>query len=249
MTASISSPPRPGGFTFKQFFVGHDRCGMKVSTDGVLLGAWAPLPSLPRLLDIGTGSGLLALMLAQRLSVNFATFTIDAIDIDPLAVEQAKENVAQSPWASQILVRQQDFLTYQPPARDRYGLIVCNPPYFQHGQSFRDEQREKARDSRLLDHRALLQHAARFLAADGYFSLILSRLEAEQFADYAQSEGWFLYQQCDIVERESSLSKRRLFTWRRQCCSQQRSRLVIRNEQGAYSTEFRHLTDDFYLAF
>lgn len=248
MIASIPSPPRRGGFTFKQFFVGHDRCGMKVSTDGVLLGAWAPLPVTRRVLDIGTGSGLLALMLAQRLHAEDAPFEIDAIDIDRSAVQQAQENCENSPWKAHFNVWQQDLLTWDTSSAQRYGLIICNPPYFEHGKSYRDAQRERARDSRTLDHPSLLQQVANLLTEDGFFSVILPTQEAEQFAEYARSAGWILSQRCDVSEREGRPAKRRLMTWRRCPVKGAAQRLVIRDDQGQYSTEFQCLTKEFYLA-
>ena len=249
MIASIPSPPRRGGFTFKQFFVGHDRCGMKVSTDGVLLGAWAPLPVTRRVLDIGTGSGLLSLMLAQRLASEDAPFEIDAIDIDIDAVLQAQENCAQSPWQAHLNVWHQDLLTWDISSRQSYGLVICNPPYFQHGAAYRDAQREKARDSRTLDHRSLLRKVAELLSDEGFFSVVLPIQEAEHFAEHARTTGWVLHCQCDIYERANSSAKRRLMTWRRCPTESGVERLVIRSEQGQYSTGFQRLTKEFYLAF
>jgi len=249
MTASIPSPPRRGGFTFKQFFVGHDRCGMKVSTDGILLGAWAPLPTTRRVLDIGTGSGLLSLMLAQRLAAEDEAFIIDAIDIDLAAVQQAQENCAESPWQAHISIWQQDLLTWETSSRQPYGLVICNPPYFQHGESYRDQQREKARDSRTLDHRLLLRKVAELLTEDGFFAVVLPTQEAEQFAEYARTTGWNLHQQCEVSERTTMSSKRRLMTWRRCQTESGLERLTIRTEQGQYSTDFKRLTKEFYLAF
>ncbi|MBT0730038.1 tRNA1(Val) (adenine(37)-N6)-methyltransferase [Rosenbergiella nectarea] len=249
MIASIPSPPRRGGFTFKQFFVGHDRCGMKVSTDGVLLGAWAPLPTTRRVLDIGTGSGLLSLMLAQRLDAEQAPFFIDAIDIDLAAVEQAQENCAASPWQSHLNVWQQDILAWNDLSFERYGLVICNPPYFQNGKSYRDTQREKARDSSTLDHPALLKQVATLLTEEGYFSVILPIQEAVQFTHYARTTGWILRQQCDVSERTDMPAKRRMMTWRRCPTQSVTEHLVIRDEQGQYSTSFQRLTKEFYLAF
>ncbi len=96
---------KKNGFTFKQFFVAHDRCAMKVGTDGILLGAWAPVAGVKRILDIGTGSGLIALMLAQRTPSNV---DVDAVELDPDAAQQAHENIQQSPWAARMQVHQQD---------------------------------------------------------------------------------------------------------------------------------------------
>ncbi len=106
--SQLKAQLRRDGFTFKQFFVAHDRCAMKVGTDGILLGAWAPVAGVKRILDIGTGSGLQALMLAQRTEEHV---TIDAVELDPQAARQASENAADSPWAERIRVECADVLT------------------------------------------------------------------------------------------------------------------------------------------
>ena len=118
------------GFTFKQFFVAHDRCAMKVGTDAILLGAWAPVAGVRRILDIGSGSGLIALMLAQRTS---SPVEIDAVELDGEAAQQARENVQQSPWPQRIHIHQQDIARWAEDCEQRYSLIVSNPPYFAPG--------------------------------------------------------------------------------------------------------------------
>ncbi len=128
--SQLKAQLRRDGFTFKQFFVAHDRCAMKVGTDGILLGAWAPVAGVKRILDIGTGSGLQALMLAQRTEEHV---TIDAVELDPQAARQASENAADSPWADRIRVECADVLTWASEQTARYDLIVSNPPYFTPG--------------------------------------------------------------------------------------------------------------------
>lgn len=115
---------RRNGFTFKQFFVAHDRCAMKVGTDGILLGAWAPVAGVKRILDIGTGSGLLALMLAQRTDENVI---IDAVELDVDAAQQAQENIAQSPWMHRVSVHTEDAQQWIPRQTVRFDLIISNP--------------------------------------------------------------------------------------------------------------------------
>ena len=121
---------RSAGFRFKQFHVNHDRCAMKVGTDGVLLGAWADVHSAQQILDLGTGSGLIALMLAQR---SAAESQIHAVELDPAAAQQAQENVAASPWAEKVRVYQQDVFTFCQQTPVKFDLIVANPPYFESG--------------------------------------------------------------------------------------------------------------------
>lgn len=125
MSQSKFALPR-NGFTFKRFFVAHDRCAMKVGTDGILLGAWAPIAGVKHVLDIGAGSGLLALMLAQRTGDDVF---VDAVELDAEAAAQAQENALASPWASRIEVWQADIHQWQPSQTRRYELIISNPPF------------------------------------------------------------------------------------------------------------------------
>lgn len=125
---------RRNGFTFKQFFVAHDRCAMKVGTDGILLGAWAPVAGVKRCLDIGSGSGLLALMLAQRTD---DSVMIDAVELESEAAAQAQENIAQSPWAERINIHTADIQQWITQQAARFDLIISNPPYYQQGLSVR----------------------------------------------------------------------------------------------------------------
>ena len=171
-------------FRFKQFFVNDDRCAMKVGTDGVLLGCWTPItvhrtpytihPTPFRVLDIGTGSGLIALMLAQRCP----NAQIDAIDIDTSAIEQAKENFAQSPFSNQLAAYPSSLQTWPD---HPYDLVVSNPPYFQNSLKNPDEGRKQARHTDSLSYQELLSHSARLLNENGHLALILPA-EAEEEA-------------------------------------------------------------------
>lgn len=163
--SQLKAQLRRDGFTFKQFFVAHDRCAMKVGTDGILLGAWAPVAGVKRILDIGTGSGLQALMLAQRTEEHV---TIDAVELDPQAARQASENAADSPWAERIRVECADVLTWAPEQTARYDLIVSNPPYFTPGVECGTPERERARYTGSLDHKALLTSAAELISEEGF---------------------------------------------------------------------------------
>lgn len=164
--SQLKAQLRRDGFTFKQFFVAHDRCAMKVGTDGILLGAWAPVAGVKRILDIGTGSGLVALMLAQRTEEHV---TIDAVELDAQAAEQASENAAESPWADRIRVQCADVLVWAPEQTARYDLIVSNPPYYAPGVECGTPEREQARYTSSLDHIALLTSAAE-LISEGLFA-------------------------------------------------------------------------------
>ncbi len=184
--SQLKAQLRRDGFTFKQFFVAHDRCAMKVGTDGILLGAWAPVAGVKRILDIGTGSGLQALMLAQRTEEHV---TIDAVELDPQAARQASENAADSPWAERIRVECADVLTWAPEQTARYDLIVSNPPYYAPGVECGTPEREQARYTGSLDHKALLTSAAELISEEGFFCVVLPESTGNTFITIAREIG------------------------------------------------------------
>ena len=184
------------------FFVAHDRCAMKVGTDGILLGAWAPVAGVKRILDIGTGSGLVALMLAQRTEEHV---TIDAVELDAQAAEQASENAAESPWADRIRVQCADVLVWAPEQTARYDLIVSNPPYYAPGVECGTPEREQARYTSSLDHIALLTSAAELISEEGFFCVVLPVDIGNTFISLAQAIGWTLRLRTDISDTEGRL--------------------------------------------
>ncbi|WP_246201464.1 tRNA1(Val) (adenine(37)-N6)-methyltransferase [Budvicia diplopodorum] len=237
---------RRGGFTFKQFFVAHDRCGMKVTTDGVILGGWAPLLNGQRILDIGSGTGLLALMLAQR---SEPQVMIDAVEIDRSAYEQALENVAASPWADRIQVFHQDIKDYAEHDHGGYDLIVSNPPYFPEGTECRDEARSTARYSHILTHHDLLIYAEKLLAVNGRFCVMLPCALGESLQQKALSMGWFVSRRTwvkDVVDKAPYIVLLEL-TRKPSVCDEQ---WLITHQPGrvSYTEQFTQLAKDFYLA-
>ena len=175
---------RRNGFTFKQFFVAHDRCAMKVGTDGILLGAWAPVAGVKRCLDIGAGSGLLALMLAQRTD---DSVMIDAVELENEAAAQAQENFNQSPWAERINVHTADIQQWITQQTVRFDLIISNPPYYQQGVECATPQREQARYTTTLDHQSLLTCAAECITEEGFFCVVLPEQIGNGFTELALS--------------------------------------------------------------
>lgn len=153
-------------FTFRQFHIEQDKCAMKVGTDGVILGSWAK--GGKRILDIGTGTGLIALMMAQR----FPDANIDAIEIDENAVIQATENVLRSPFTKQIVVKHCSLQTYSE-TKEKYDSIVCNPPYFVDSLKSNDNNRTVARHTDTLPFNELIKCAYQLLTPNGHFSLVL----------------------------------------------------------------------------
>ena len=177
------------GFTFKRFTVNHGKCAMKVGTDGVLLGAWAT--GGRRILDVGTGSGLIALMMAQR----FADAGVTAIDIEPGACIQARENVAASPFADRIKVVEtalQDFRDVE------YDAIVCNPPFYSDTLKSKTAERTMARSAETLPFADLFRHVARLLADGGEFSVVIPSAVRGEFDAEAALFGLFPRRVCTV---------------------------------------------------
>ncbi|MBQ7996272.1 MAG: methyltransferase [Paludibacteraceae bacterium] len=239
------------GFQFKQFFVAHDRCAMKVGTDGVLLGAWAESavsiqPSAFRILDVGTGSGLVALMLAQR----FPEAHIDAIDIDKAAVEQAAENFAASPWSDRLHtfhVRLQDWQSHSVPS-----LIVSNPPYFQNSLKNPDKGRELARHTDTLSYEELLCHSARLLSEHGQLAIILPAEAEQEIRTLAAQHSLFTTRITRVYSKETKPARRVLLQfekseYRDTDISIAEDRLVLEDDKGTRSAAYQEITKDFYL--
>lgn len=230
-------------FAFKKFTVRHDRCAMKVGTDGVLLGAWTGLGKAGRILDIGTGTGLIALMLAQRSTDSLLT----AIDIDAEAVSQARENIGASPWGDRVEVLLQDICTYHPSAC--FDVIVSNPPYFVNSLKCPDNQRNTARHTDALDARRLIGRAAALLAPEGLFSLILPAEQTEEITNLAHEAGLFLSRHTAVITRPGLPPKRSLMEFRKTETVCRNDELVIELQRHVYSEAYMALTKDFYLKF
>ena len=228
-------------FAFKQFTVRHDRCAMKVGTDGVLLGAWIDLNSSRRILDIGTGTGLIALMLAQRCS----DVRIIAVDIDSAAVEQAQENIQASPWKNRVEVLQQDICTYHP--HGTFDTIVSNPPYFIDSLKCPDGQRSTARHTDTLDADRLIGKVSELLSPDGSFSIILPAEQTEDLIRVADEKGLYPSRQTRVITRPGLSPKRILMEFRKISTVFQPDELVIELERHVYSEEYIALTKEFYL--
>ncbi len=239
---------KKNGFTFRQFFVAHDQCGMKVSTDGIILGATAPVPDDGRLLDIGSGSGLISLMMAQRIHEAGGVVQIDAVEIDLAAVSQSQQNIAHSPWPEAIQVHHADILTWDTPVSRRYSVIVSNPPFFTPGLNCSSRARQTARYTTTLNHQALLRSAQQRLTADGRFCVILPVAAGEQFIALAQQDGWTLLHCRRISEFADRQPHRLYMAFSLHCGECIDDRLVIRESSGGYSDDYRQLTGTFYLS-
>lgn len=228
-------------FTFKQFTVYHDKCAMKVGTDGVLLGAWAPIEGAASILDVGTGTGLIALQLAQRSD----KAQITAIEIDAAAAEQAFENVSRSPWFDRIEVLCQDFRGYH--SEKGFDLIVSNPPYFMDALKCPDEQRCMARHTGHLNYDLLFRHSASLLRESGVVSIIIPAEAEKAVIDTAWQHKLFLSHRMQVFTKPGKPCRRVLMTFGFEMKMCREERLYIETENNEYSAEYVALTKEFYL--
>ena len=262
------------GFQFKQFFVRHDKCSMKVGTDGVLIGAWAsthdthdtPLPPLrggdtqQRILDVGTGSGLIALMLAQR----FADAQIDAIDIDEASCLQARENFNASPWAERLHAAHcslqelsaSTFSCHQLPLSKggggcpTYDLIVSNPPYFVNSLKAPDAARCAARHNDTLPFDVLMAESARRLKPNGTLALIVPCEAEDELQTLAAAHGLHCTRRCMVHPKPGRPAKRVMIAWTNNPAADVTpltETLTLEDEHGGRSLDYQQLTRDFYL--
>ena len=230
-------------FRFKQFEVQQQRSAMKVGTDGVLIGAWVSVqPDDRAILDIGTGTGLIALMLAQR----SPEAKVVGVEIDPESVAQACENVDRSPWSDRVEIVEsavQDFSS-----DERFDLIVSNPPYFVDSQKCPDEGRNKARHTDTLSFAELMHSAARLLKPEGRFAVIVP---AEAALSVIAAGSLHLVRRCDVRSKPTGQPKRVMleFSPRFGGAAVRESLTIGDGTAGGYSPEYRALTRDFYLKF
>lgn len=218
-------------FQFKQFAIEQELCAMKVGTDGVLLGAWAQ--GGQRVLDVGAGTGVIALMMAQR----YPEAQVVAIDIDEGAVRQAQQNVSQSPFSSRVSVLQQAVQEHQ----GEYESIVSNPPFFIDSLQAPDEQRNMARHTATLSYGELMKAAYRLLADNGELSVVVPLDYRRRMEDEAVFVGFFPSRVCGVKTTERKPAKRFLLAFRKHPCPCEKTEITIGNEA------YNRLTEAFYL--
>lgn len=239
------------GFQFKQFYVRHDRCAMKVGTDGVLLGAWTAghvvSDRVPRsILDVGTGSGLIALMLAQRCTEAH----IDAIDIDAEAAGQAKENFEQSAFSPRLTAYPSGLQDWPSSFvhRTSYDLIVSNPPYFSNSLKNPDLQRMTARHTDSLSYEELVAHSVRLLKAEGILALIVPADQEQHLIDLAQQHRMYCARATRVYSKENKPARRVLLAFQKGVgIPAQASTLILEDETGGRSAAYSQLCQEFYL--
>ncbi len=230
-------------FSFKQFTVYHHRCAMKVGIDGVLLGAWADVNSVGKVLDIGTGSGLIALMLAQRTNAH-----ITAIDIEPNAVLQTKENIENSPWKDRVRAKVISIQEFASSIDEKFDLIVSNPPYFINSLKNSSANKTTARHTDFLTHEELMTGAKTMLADNGRICLILPVNEGEKCMQFSESIGLHCHKTVYVHPKPAVEAKRVLLQFGFAPITTEVTELDIEtSERHQYSKEFTALAKDFYL--
>lgn len=231
-------------FRFKQFIVQQNLDVMRVNTDGVLLGAWVSDVVDKQILEIGTGTGVIALQLLQRGAKH-----VSAIDIDAQACEQALRNAEASPWAEQMTVQQISFQEYAEQADAPYELIVSNPPYYSASLHSPNARRNQMRHADTLSTEDLLLGLELCLSPEGRFAAIFPLAEGSLFIAYAAQKGLYCSKQVEVAEQPLKPPKRLLCEFQRTAVIPKKTALYIRDTNGNFSKEYRELTSPFYLNF
>lgn len=234
-------------FQFKEFTIHQDKTAMKVGTDGVLLGAWCAVDYLPdSILDVGAGTGLIALMLAQRCDA----MTIDAVEIDENAYEQTVENFEQSDWGDRLYCYNASFAEFADEIaqeEETYDAIVSNPPFYTDEFETENESRNKARFTSSLSFETLLSGVAKILSKNGVFSVIVPFKEEEHFINLAKEHHLFLNRVCNVQGNVNAAIKRSLLAFSFDKKEVEKNNLIIEIERHKYTQAYIDLTKDFYL--
>jgi tRNA1Val (adenine37-N6)-methyltransferase len=236
--------PHAKPFHFKQFSIYQDKCAMKIGTDGVLLGAWTTImPNTRTILDIGAGTGIIALQMAQRATAE----TIDAIEIEENAYEQCVENFEASPWGDRLFCYQASLEEFASEVDEKYDLIVSNPPFYADGYKSNNASRDTARFADALPFRHLADCVAALLSDKGVFSVILPKKEEENFIHLASEVNLFPQRFCHIKGNATSEVKRVMMEFSFEKKEIQNENIVIEISRHNYTQAYTNLVKDFYL--
>ena len=232
-------------FRFKQFTIHQEHCAMKVCTDACLFGAWIAEKvrnmkyDVRTVLDIGTGTGLLSLLLAQKINAR-----IDAVEIDQAAASQAAENMEASPWKNRLQVICADAKTVH--LGKHYDLIICNPPFFENDLKSDDEKRNLALHGNALNFIELLATISKHLGGEGLFALLLPYHRKDQLIALANQSGFFLWEEVSVQQTPVHAFFRSMLLFGRKEVSVLVSTIIIREEEE-YTVEFTDLLREYYL--
>lgn len=231
-------------FRFKHFSLDDRGATMKAGTDAVLLGAWADVQNADRILDIGTGSGIIALMMAQR-----SQSQIDAVEIDETSAEIAALNASRSPWADRVRVIRSSFQQFAATTGSRYDVIISNPPYFRRSLKAPDPARCRARHDDALPASEMIAGIRKILGPGGRVYLVFPSDSLQFWVTEASYQMLHCNHVTMVVTRAGKAPYRALATFSDDETSYSEDLLTIHNPDGSYTEEYRHLTADFYLAF
>ncbi|MBN2213905.1 MAG: methyltransferase [Bacteroidales bacterium] len=232
-------------FQFKQFTIYHDKCAMKVGTDGVLLGAWANVDKAPDILDVGTGTGLIAIMLAQRCGAK-----IDAVEIDENAFNQAGENISACPWHQRIRLIKSSFQDYSAKCDKAYDLVVSNPPYFRNQFRPPERSRAMARHDDALSLKDLLFYACLILKPEGIISIVLPVDMLDKYRCWLLQNKLHIRRMLYVMPFPGRPVKRILAEAGRERKAVEEEHLAIESgKRHHYTQQYIELTRAFYLAF
>lgn len=231
-------------FQFKEFEVNQDQCAMKIGTDSVLLGAWTSIKSNPySILDIGAGTGVLSLMLAQRSNAQ----VIDAIEIDDSAYEQCVSNFENAPWRDRLFCYHASFQEFVEEMEEQYDLIISNPPFYSENYKTQNEQRDLARFQDALPFEHLLNGVSHLLAQEGTFCVVVPYAEESHFISLALLVKLFPQKILHLRGTPSSEIKRSFIEFSFNENKFITSELVIETARHQYTKDYINLTKDFYL--
>ncbi len=231
-------------FKFKKFQVSHEFSSMKVGTDAILLACWANANNKKKALDIGTGCGIIALILAQR----FPELTIHAVDIDAASVQESRLNFQNSPWNDRLIVEENCFVNFAKNTNpNTFDLIISNPPFFVNSLKPSRKNKNQARHSENLPFEDLAKGVKKLLSTTGSFACILPNNEAVTFEEIAQKEDLFCYRKTKVITKQGKNPERYLMEFRHEEHPQAENFLQIADEHGNYTKEYLTLVKDFYL--
>ena len=232
-------------FKFKQFTVEQDRCAMKIGTDGVLLGAWVTVNNKPfSILDIGAGTGIIALQLAQRSNAEM----VDALEIDANAYEQCVDNFENSPWGDRLFCYHASLEEFVEEIEGKYDIVISNPPFYSEDYKTTDESRDMARFKDALPFDELIESASQLLSDEGIFAVIIPRKEEENFVKMASEVNLFPNRICRVRGNISSKEKRSMIEFSFEKISAKIENLTIEISRHNYTEEYIKLVQDFYTA-
>ena len=232
-------------FKFKQFAINQDRCAMKIGTDAVLLGAWCPIDNNPKsILDIGAGTGILALMLAQRTNAD----QIDALEIDEEAYEQCVENFEASAWADKLFCYHAGLDEFVDEPEDEYDLIISNPPFYNEDFKTENEQRDLARFQDAMPFEDLIEAADLLLSENGLFAVVIPYKEEERFIDLCAEYELYPVKATRVKGSHKTPIIRSLLAFKRfELSVLTADELVVEINRHEYTDDYINLTQDFYL--